>query len=93
MVNLDRLGWAAGRSLRCHGVRVGVRVSDGDTLRAFESDVRLCVAEHARRSPAEVLATLTRIARGSLVLRGTRAEAEEAGRRLLEEAGPPVARS
>src|SRR5947207_10003001 len=37
MAKLDRLGWAAGRSVRCHGVRVGLRVSEGGALPSLVS--------------------------------------------------------
>ena len=32
MAKLDRLGWAAGRAVISHGVRIGVRVTDADAL-------------------------------------------------------------
>ncbi len=32
MEKVDRLGWAAGVSVRCYGVKVGVRVNDPATL-------------------------------------------------------------
>jgi hypothetical protein len=34
---LDRLGWAAGISIRAFGVRIGVRVNDADALRGLEA--------------------------------------------------------
>lgn len=37
MQKLDRLGWAAGISIRAFGVRIGVRVNDADALRGLEA--------------------------------------------------------
>lgn len=65
MNKLDRLGWAAGISLAAYGVRVGVRVSDAESL----GRVTECLPPAWRPAPTETVERLYSLIAGGRSLR------------------------
>ena len=60
MDKIDRLGWAAGTSLLCYGVRLGVRSTDAALL----SELRACFPPGARRHNGTTVSRLYSVVAG-----------------------------
>jgi hypothetical protein len=68
METLDRLGWAAGRSVRCYGLKIGLEVSDASLLDRLVAGL----PPGARLEEIEVVDRLYGLRQGVTKLRGVR---------------------